>query len=153
MTRSKEQHLGQTPGKTTFPRFFKFILIVAGWQTYRFFAAIGFGDIELFGGSILPNAWVIPIWQDTMTGLLAPFIVYMLAKRPSILSYALGVSFFIFGIVDFTNGLIIDALYPSLNEIPKGAMAAWLSTNMLFEVLALGLFLTPGIRRYFMKNH
>ena len=47
--------------------------------------------------------------QDTLTGLLAPVIVFMMATRPSVLSYALGVSFFVFGIVDFTNGLVVEA--------------------------------------------
>ena len=153
MTNSKEKDLSNPQEKRTFPRFFKFILIVTGWQTYRFFAVMGFWDVELFGGSTLSNAYVIPLWQDTVAGLLAPFILYMLVKRPNILSYALGVSFFIFGIVDFTNGLIVDTLYPSLNDVPEGVLSAWLSVNMLFEILALALFLTPEIRRYFMSKH
>jgi hypothetical protein len=153
MTIMKEQKNSRSQEKGVLPTFLKFILIVVGWQTYRAFAAIGFSDIEVLGGSILPDAWVIPIWQDTMTGLLAPFIVFILAKRPSILSYALGVGFFVFGIVDFTNGIIIDALYPSLNDdVPNGVLSVWLAVNMIIEIIALALFLSPSIRAHFNKQ-
>ncbi|EET48604.1 hypothetical protein [Thalassobium sp. R2A62] len=138
---------------THFPRYFKFILIIAAWQTYRVVGAVGWGDLHLSGGDVFPNAWVIPLWQDTATGLLAPLIVFMMAKRPSVLSYALGVSFFIFGIVDFTNGLVVEALYPANvpSNAPSSALTAWLVFNMVLEIVALAFLLTPNIRRYFTE--
>lgn len=66
---------------THFPRYFKFILIIAAWQTYRVVGAVGWGDLHLSGGDVFPNAWVIPLWQDTATGLLAPLIVFMMASQ------------------------------------------------------------------------
>ena len=137
---------------TAFPRYLKFILIIAAWQTYRVVGAVGLGDLNLSGGDVFPNAWIIPLWQDTATGLLAPIIVFMLAKRPSVLSYTLAVSFFIFGIVDFTNGLIIEALYPANvpENAPSAALTGWLAFNMLLEIVALALLLSSNVRRYFI---
>lgn len=139
-----------------FPRYFNFILIIVGWQTYRIVGALFWGGLDLSGGGILPNAWVIPLSQDTITGLLAPFIVFLLAMRPSILSYALGVAFLVFGIVDFTNGIVVETLYPPhvqlLGEnMPKGFLTGWLVINMALEIIALALLLSPTIRRYFIN--
>jgi hypothetical protein len=77
----------------------------------------------------------------------------MMAMRPSVLSYALGVSFFAFGIVDFTNGIVIEALYPphfpSLGaNMPIAFLTGWIAINMVLEMAALALLLTPAIRRY-----
>lgn len=141
---------------TSFPRFFNFILIIAAWQAYRLAGAMFWGGLDLSGGGLLPNAWVIPLWQDAAVGLLAFFIVWMLAMRPSVLSYALGVSFFVFGIVDLTNGIVIETLYPPhfppLGEnMPKAFLTGWLTVNMLLEIAALALLLTPKIRSYFIQ--
>lgn len=139
-----------------FPRYLSFILIIAAWQTYRIAGAIFWSGLDLSGGDLLPNAWAIPLSQDTVTGLLAPLIVFMMAMRPSVLSYALGVSFFVFGIVDFTNGMVVEALYPPhfppLGEnMPAGFLKGWLFGNMTLEIVALALLLTPAVRRYFIQ--
>jgi hypothetical protein len=141
---------------THFPRCFNFILIIAAWQTYRVAGAVFWGGLDLSGGGLLPNAWTIPLWQDTATGLLAPVIVFLMAMRPNVLSYALGVSFFVFGIVDFTNGMVVEALYPPhfppLGEnMPASFLTGWLTFNMVLEIAALALLLTPKIRRYFIE--
>lgn len=108
------------------------------------------------GGGLLPNAWVIPLWQDAATGLLAPFIVYLMAMRPSVLSYALGVAFFLFGIVDFTNGMVVETHYPAhvppLGEnVPAAFLTGWLAINMVLEIAALAMLLTPKMRQYFIE--
>ncbi|MFT5064865.1 MAG: hypothetical protein ACI9TA_000472, partial [Reinekea sp.] len=77
-----------------FPRFFNFVILIAAWQTYRIVGALFWGGLDLSGGGVFPNAWVIPLSQDTLTGLLAPVVVYLLAMRPNVLSYALAVAFF-----------------------------------------------------------
>jgi hypothetical protein len=141
---------------TQFPRFFSFVLIIAAWQTYRIAGAIFWGGLDLSGGGLLPNAWTIPLWQDAATGLLAPFIVWMMAMRPNVLSYALGVSFFVFGIVDFTNGMVIEALYPPhfppLGEnMPDAFLTGWLAINLVLEIAALVFLLSPAMRRYFIE--
>lgn len=94
------------------PRFLSFIIVIAAWQTYRIVGAVFWPGLDISGGGMLPNAWVIPLSQDTMTGLMAPFVVVLLAMRPGVLSYALAVAFFVFGIVDFTNGIVVEVLYP-----------------------------------------
>lgn len=142
---------------TTFPRYLNFILIIAAWQAYRVAGALFWPGLDLSGGSLLPNAWVIPLSQDTITGLLSPVIVFMLAMRPSVLSYALGVSFFVFGIVDFTNGMVVDTLYPPYfsplgENVPAGFLFGWLFGNMLLEIVALVLLMTPAVRRYFVQS-
>ena len=139
-----------------FPRYFSFILIIAAWQTYRIVGAVFWSGLDLSGGGLFPNAWVIPLSQDTLTGLLAPVIVFMMAMRPSVLSYALGVSFFVFGIVDFTNGLVVEALYPPFispmgENVPASFITGWLIGNMMLEVVALALLLTPAVRNYFIQ--
>jgi hypothetical protein len=138
-----------------FPRFFNFVILIAAWQTYRIVGALFWGGLDLSGGGVFPNAWVIPLSQDTLTGLLAPVVVYLLAMRPNVLSYALAVAFFTFGIVDFTNGMVIEALYPPYVELlgenmPKGFLTGWLTINMVLEIIALALLLSPAMRRYFI---
>lgn len=138
-----------------FPRFFNFVILITAWQTYRIVGAMFWGGLDLSGGGLFPNAWVIPLSQDTLTGLLAPIVVYLLAMRPSVLSYALAVAFFVFGIVDFTNGMVIETLYPPhvplLGEnMPDAFMTSWLVLNMVLEIVALGLLLSPVMRRYFI---
>ena len=142
--------------KKQFPRYFNFILIIIAWQTYRIVGALFWDGLGLSGGGALPNAWVIPLSQDTITGLLAPFIVFLLAMRPNILSYAVGVAFLVFGIVDFTNGIVIETLYPPhvqlLGEnMPKGFLTGWLVINMVLEIIALVLMLSLPIRHYFIN--
>ena len=139
-----------------YPRFFNFVIIIAAWQTYRIVGALFWGGLDLSGGGVFPNAWVIPLSQDTLTGLLAPAVVFLLAMRPSMLSYALAVAFFVFGIVDFTNGLVIEALYPPYIELlgenmPKGFLTGWLIINLALEIIALSLLLSPAMRRYFIQ--
>lgn len=140
---------------TKYPRFFNFVLIIAAWQAYRVAGAVFWGGLDLSGGGLFPNAWIIPLGQDALVGLLAPFIVWMMAMRPRVLSYALGVSFFIFGIVDLSNGLIIEAFYPPhippLGEnVPKAFLTGWLIVNMVLEIAALAFLLKPSIRQHFI---
>lgn len=139
-----------------FPQFFNFVLVIAAWQTYRIVGALFWGDLKFAGGENLPDAWAIPLSQDTIVGILAPLVVYRLAMRPNVLTYALGIAWFIFGIVDFTNGIVVEALYPAdealLGEnIPAAFLTGWLVVNMLVQVSALVLLLSPGMRRYFIE--
>lgn len=65
-----------------YPRLFNFVIIIAAWQTYRIVGALFWGGLDLSGGGVFPNAWVIPLSQDTLTGLLAPVVVFLLAMQP-----------------------------------------------------------------------
>jgi hypothetical protein len=60
-----------------FPRFFNFVILFAAWHTYHIVGALFWGGLDLSGGGVFPNAWVIPLSQDTLTGLLAPVVVYL----------------------------------------------------------------------------
>lgn len=145
------------PSRTeAFPKRFNLVLVIAAWQTYRIVGAVFWGDLEFAGGEKLPDAWAIPLSQDTIAGILAPLVVYRLAMRPNVLAYALGIAWFSFGIVDFSNGIVVEALYPPnvalLGEnVPAAFLTGWLVVNMFMQIGALGLLLTPGIRRYFIK--
>jgi hypothetical protein len=59
--------------------------------------------------------------------------------------------------VDFTNGMVIEALYQPYVELlgenmPKGFLTGWLTINMVLEIIALALLLSPAMRRYFIDS-
>lgn len=144
-----------TNSPRAFPRFLNVVIVIAAWQTYRIAGAIFWGELEFAGGAKLPDAWAIPLAQDTITGLLAPIVVFWLAMRPNVMTYALGVAWFVFGIVDFTNGLVVEGLYPPkvalLGEnVPAAFLTSWLVVNMVLQIGALALLLSPAMRSYFI---
>lgn len=139
-----------------FPKLFNLVLVIAAWQTYRIAGAVFWGALEFNGGHKLPDAWAIPLAQDTITGLLALLVVYRLAMRPNVLTYALAIAWFTFGIVDFANGIVVEALYPPFvpilgENVPKEFLTGWLVVNMLAQICGLALLLSSRMRRYFIE--
>lgn len=144
-----------TNSPRAFPRFLNVVIVIAAWQTYRVAGAVFWGDLEFNGGVKLADAWVIPLTQDTITALLAPIVAFGLAMRPNVTTYALGVAWFVFGIVDFTNGIVVEVLYPPeealLGEnVPAAFLTGWLVVNMVLQIGAVAVLLSPAMRRYFI---
>lgn len=82
------------------------ILLILSWMTYRILGFIFMPSIEVFGGDVLPTAWIIPLGQDALIGLTAPIVVYLLATRPKTITYAIGLAWVWWGIADFGVGLV-----------------------------------------------
>ena len=144
--------------KVKVPQSLTPILVIASWMTYRILGFIFMPSIEVFGGDILPTAWIIPLGQDALIGLSAPFIVYLLATRPSILSYALGVAWLWWGIADFGVGLATEIFQPPLKSpfgphTPNAMLTGWLLINLTLELYAFFLFLKPEVRNYFVVSN
>ena len=83
------------------------ILIILSWMTYRIVGFIFMPSVEVFGGNVLPTAWIIPLGQDALVGLTAPVIVYFLATRPKTITYAIGVAWVWWGITDYGVGNLL----------------------------------------------
>ena len=133
------------------------ILIILSWMTYRILGFIFMPALETFGGDILPTAWIIPLGQDGLIGITAPIIVYLLATKPKIFTYVIGVAWVWWGIADFGVGLATEHFQPPLKSpfgphTPSGMMTGWLLTNLTLELYAFYLLLTPTVRQYFMAS-
>lgn len=133
------------------------ILIILSWMTYRILGFIFMPAVEVFGGDVLPTAWIIPLGQDALIGLTAPIVVYLLATKPKVLTYAIGVAWVWWGIADFGVGLATEIFQPPLknpfgSHTPSGMMTGWLFTNLALELYAFYLLLTPTVREYFMAS-
>lgn len=132
------------------------VVAVASWMTYRILGFVFLGEVVGFGGSAMPTAWVVPLGQDGLIGLTAPIVVFLIATRPRVLTYAIATAWLWWGVVDFIVGLVVENLYPPIEgpfgpHVPDAMLAVWLYGNLLLEIVALGLFLTPAVRRYFTE--
>ena len=113
--------------------------------------------VEAFGGDVLPTAWIIPLGQDGLIGITAPFIVYLLATKPRALTYVIGIAWVWWGITDFGVGLATEIFQPPLKSpfgphTPNAMMKGWLFTNLILELFAFYLMLTAPVRQYFMAS-
>ena len=133
------------------------ILIILSWMTYRILGFIFMPAIEAFGGDVLPTAWIIPLGQDGLIGITAPIIVYLLATKPKVLTYAIGIAWVWWGIADFGVGLATEVFQPPFKSpfgphTPSGMMTGWLLINLTLELYAFYLLLTSPVRQYFMAS-
>lgn len=133
------------------------ILIILSWMTYRILGFIMMPNIEVFGGDVLPTAWIIPLGQDALIGLTAPIVVYLLATRPKTITYAIGIAWVWWGIADFGVGLVTEIFQPPFKSpmgenTPSFVLTGWLLTNLALELYAFYLLLTPKVRNYFMAS-
>lgn len=147
-----------TPSQSTnparFPSALAPILAISAWMTYRVAGLPFLGETEAFGGDQMAAAWVIPLGQDALIGLTAPLVVFLLATRPRVATYALGAAWLWWGITDFVVGLVVEGIYPPTKSpfgpnTPEVMMVVWLWGNLAVECLALGLLGTPAVRGYF----
>ncbi len=126
-------------------------------MTYRILGFIFMPSIEAFGGDVLPTAWIIPLGQDALIGLTAPIVVYLLATKPKALSYVIGIAWVWWGITDFGVGLATEIFQPPLQSpfgphTPNSMMKGWLLMNLMLELYAFYLLLTPKVRQYFLAS-
>lgn len=133
------------------------ILVISSWMTYRVLGLIFLGETDAFGGSLMASAWVIPLGQDALVGLCAPFVVYLLATRPKVITYAIGLAWLWWGVTDFVVGIVTGANYPPTTSLfgphtPGAMMEIWLYGNLFVEIWALYLMLTPSVRAYFQRG-
>ena len=138
------------------PKHLTPILIIISWMTYRIAGFMFMGNIEAFGGNAMPNAWVIPFGQDGLIGITAPIVAYLVATRPKMLTYAIAIAWVWWGIADFLVGNVTEMFYPPLQSpfgphTPDGMLSGWLIGNLLIEVYAFYLLLTPSVRQYFIN--
>jgi hypothetical protein len=133
------------------------ILLILSWMTYRILGFIYMPSIEVFGGDVLPTAWIIPLGQDALIGLTAPIVVYLLATRPKTITYAMGLAWVWWGIADFGVGLVTEIFQPPFKSpmgenTPSFVLTGWLLTNLSLEIYAFYLLLTPKVRNYFIVS-
>ncbi|MGB2129051.1 MAG: hypothetical protein ACPHXR_06185 [Flavicella sp.] len=95
------------------------ILVILAWMTYSILGFIYIPCIEIFGGDVLPTAWIIPLGQDALIGLTAPIIFYFLATRPKTITYAIGIAWVWWRIADFGVGLATE-IFQSPFKSPMG---------------------------------
>jgi hypothetical protein len=136
------------------------ILIILSWMTYRIVGFVFMPSVEVFGGDVLPTAWIIPLGQDALIGLTAPIVVYLLAIRPKTITYAIGIAWVWWGIADYGVGLVTEIFQPPFKSpmgenTPSFVLTGWLLTNLALELYAFYLLLTPKVRKYFLasENH
>ncbi len=133
------------------------ILIILSWMTYRILGFIFMPAIEVFGGDVLPTAWIIPLGQDALIGLTAPVVVYLLATKPKTITYAIGLAWVWWGIADFGVGLVTEIVQPPFKSpmgenTPSFVLSSWILTNLILELYAFYLLLKPSVRNYFIAS-
>jgi hypothetical protein len=141
--------------KPNHPRGLTPLLVISAWMTYRILGFVFAGSVEALGGNMMASAWIIPLGQDALVGITAPAIVYLMATRPGVLTYALSLAWLWWGNVDFVIGLIIETYYPPAvgpfgPHVPDSMLSIWLYGNLAAGIYAFYLLLTPRIRAYFV---
>lgn len=133
------------------------IILISSWMTYRIAGLPFLGGTEAFGGSAMASAWVVPLGQDALIGLTAPLVVYLIATRPRVATYAIAAAWLWWGIADFVVGLVIGSQYPPMESpfgphTPEAMLDIWLYANLAIEVVALVLLGRKDVRDYFVES-
>ena len=133
------------------------ILLILSWMTHRILGFIFMPSIEVFGGDVIPTPWIIPLGQDALIGITAPIVVYFLATRPKMLTYAIGLAWVWWGIADYGIGLVTEIFQPPFKSpmgenTPSFVLTGWLLMNLTLELTAFYLLLKPQVRQYFMSS-
>lgn len=133
------------------------IILISSWMTYRIAGLPFLSGTEAFGGAAMASAWVVPLGQDALIGLTAPFVVYLIATRPRVATYAIAAAWLWWGIADFVVGLVVGSLYPPMEapfgpHTPPGMLDFWLYANLAIEIVALALLARKDVRYYFMES-
>ena len=133
------------------PKEIKWIAILIGFTFMRAFMGIQLPSLEMYGGEN-PDAWFGPWISDTILGILAPFIIYILWRKKGMKVWGILVAYNAIGAFDYAHGLMTqwtDPLIPNGIMGTPGLTYGSVGFSFLVQLIVLYLLFRPSIVRYF----
>ena len=132
------------------PNGLKVAAIVTGLFVYRL-SSLRF--IPNVGDADTPEAWLIPYVGDSIQGLLALVVAYLLLRYRGVVVWAVAIAYHVSGIRDYMNGFMMERLDPVLNGPgPEWLLEAWLSVWAIIEIAVLVVLARTVVAHYFTSD-
>ena len=136
------------------PLEIKWMVALIGFTTMRAFMGFQLPTLQMYGG-VHPDAWFAPWLSDTVLGIIAPFMIYLLLTRNDIKSWGILVAYNAVGAFDYLHGLMVQWTDPL---VPKGIMGTpeltygSIGLSFIVQLIVLFLLFSHQVRIHFAEN-
>ena len=98
-------------------------------------------------------AWIVPWVGDTLIGLTAPIVAYLLWTRRGALIWGLGLAWTFWGAWDYLSGIMVNIVEPLEDGFgPEWFTYLWLIGWMLAQIYVLWRLTHTDIARYYLAT-
>lgn len=136
------------------PTAIKWMAILIGLTFMRAFMGIQLPSLEMYGG-VNPDAWFAPWISDTILGIIAPYMIYLVLKQKGISVWGILVAYNAIGAFDYAHGLITEWTDPL---IPNGIMGTpgltygAIGFSLIVQLIVLYLLFRPSVISHFTSR-
>lgn len=132
----------------------KWMAILIGLTFMRAFMGIQLPSLEMYGG-VNPDAWFAPWISDTVLGILAPIMIYLVMKKKGIKTWGILVAYNAIGAFDYTHGILTqwtDPLIPNGIMGTPGLTYGAIGFSLVVQLIVLYLLFQPAVMSYFSSQ-
>ena len=110
-------------------------------------------SLKMFGG-VNPDAWLGPWFSDTILGILTPLAIYAAFALEGPVTWGLLLAFNFVGAFDYAHGLLAQYMHPQVTMVggkpaKPPAIYGSIGLGLLFQLINIGVLLTPDVVKYF----
>ncbi|NET33140.1 MAG: hypothetical protein F6K19_14150 [Cyanothece sp. SIO1E1] len=136
------------------PTATKWMAILIGLTFMRAFMGIQLPSLEMYGG-VNPDAWFAPWISDTILGILAPIMIYLVIKKKGIKTWGILVAYNAIGAFDYAHGILTqwtDPLIPNGIMGTPGLTYGAIGFSLVVQLIVLYLLFQPAVMSYFSSQ-
>ena len=111
-------------------------------------------SLEMYGG-VNPDAWFAPWISDTILGILAPIMIYLVMKKKGIKTWGILVAYNAIGAFDYAHGILTqwtDPLIPNGIMGTPGLTYGAIGFSLVVQLIVLYLLFQPAVMSYFSSQ-
>ena len=116
------------------PSEINWIGILMGLTAMRAFMGFQLPSLEMYGGDN-PDAWFAPWMSDTILGIMAPYMIYLVLRKRGMKVWGILVAYNAIGAFDYVHGLMAEWTDPL---IPNGIMG---TPGLTYGSIGFSLFI------------